>query len=107
MSKKRFEEIVEIMCIEKDGVESGKMMSAPGLMYKSKVFAFFYKDKMVFKLGKDYDIESHDIKDFTYLNPFKNKGPMKAWFEIEEKYNDKWMELSEVALIKMKEQVDK
>lgn len=83
-------------------VELGKMMSCDGLTYKGKVFCFEYKDKMVFKLGKDYDIEQHGIKTFTYLNPFKKKGPMKAWFELDASYGDKFEELAMVALEVMK-----
>lgn len=36
-------------------VAAGKMMSAPALKCKGKVFAFFYNDAMGFKLGKEFE----------------------------------------------------
>lgn len=83
-------------------VTLGKMMSCPGLMYHGKVFCFEYKDKMVFKLGKGYDIEKHGITDYDYLNPFKNKGPMMAWFEISLENKDCFEKLAQIALRKIK-----
>ncbi|MCH4887627.1 hypothetical protein EZV73_08585 [Acidaminobacter sp. JC074] len=85
-----------------DQVEMGKMMSCDGLTYHGKVFCFEYKDKMVFKLGKGYDIKKHGIEEFEYLNPFKNKGPMMAWFEVKDHYADKYESLAKVALEVMK-----
>jgi len=83
-------------------VEMGKMMSCDGITYEGKVFCFEYKDKMVFKLGKDYDIESHGIKSYNFLNPFKKKGPMKAWFELNLDQNKHFLKLAQVALEVMK-----
>ena len=85
-----------------DSVEKGKMMSADGLTYKGKVFCFDYNNKMVFKLGKGYDIQSHGITEYEFLNPFKKKGPMLAWFEIEYKYKECFELLASKALEVMK-----
>ena len=54
-----------------------------------------------------YDISKHSIEEFEYLNPFKNKPPMKGWYEIEAKYSDKWLELAEASMKVMKKEVDK
>lgn len=48
---KEFERIVEKLS-KQEGVILGKMMSSPGLKYNNKVFAFYYKDQMCFKLGE-------------------------------------------------------
>lgn len=57
-----------------------------------------YKNLIVFKLGKGYEIEKHGITEYDFLNPFKIKGPMTAWFEVDYKYHDKWEELARAAL---------
>jgi len=73
-------------------------MSSPGLTYKGKVFLFEYQNKIVFKLGKGFDISLYGVDDFEYLNPFKKKGPMLAWFVLDEKYKSSFESLAEVAL---------
>lgn len=83
-------------------IEMGKMMSCNGLTYKGKVFCFEYNNQMVFKLGKGYDIEALGITEYEYLNPFKNKGPMLAWFIIEAIYEVKYEQLARLALNDMK-----
>ncbi len=105
--KAYFDDIVKIMTMENEYVEPGKMMSCEGIRYKGKVFAFYYNDKMIFRLGKNYDISKHGIEEFEYLNPFKNKPPMKGWYEIEVKYSDKWLELAGVSMNVMKNELDK
>lgn len=105
--RKYFDDIIKIMVMENEYVEPGKMMSCEGIKYKNKVFAFYYKEKMVFRLGKGYDISKHGIEEFEYLNPFKNKPPMKGWYEIEVKYSDKWLELAESSMEVIKKEVDK
>ena len=92
---------------EHESVALGKMMSSPGIQYKGKNFAFYYNEKMVFKLGKGYDLKSHDIEHFSLLSPFKNKAPMAAWFEISAEDMEKWDALARIALEKMVAQVDK
>lgn len=50
--QKYFQEISEKLTAENEHVTIGKMMSSPGIRYKNKVFAFYYKKIMVFRLGK-------------------------------------------------------
>jgi hypothetical protein len=57
-----FEKIAKKLCKKKE-ITIGKMMSTTGLKYKNKVFAFYYKKRMVFKLGKGYDIDQEELKD--------------------------------------------
>lgn len=98
-----FNEIADILMLEKKKVSVGKMMSSPGMMYGKKNFAFYYNDLIVFKLGKGYEIEKHGITDYEFLSPFKTKGPMTAWFEVGYKYHDKWEELARTAMKVMAE----
>ncbi len=89
--------------MKRSHISLGKMMTASGLKWKTKVFAFFYEDAMTFKLGKDYAIEDHEIADFAFLSPFKTKPPMKAWYIISAKYMDKWESLTNIAYRKIKQ----
>ncbi len=93
-----FETIVTKFEKNHEGVAAGKMMSSPALKYKGKVFAFFYKEEMGFKLGKDFEPDTYGLKEWNYLSPFKNKPPMKAWFVISETEQNKWEDLTLIAL---------
>ena len=86
-------------------IRPGKMMSAPSIKYKSKVFAFYYNREMVFRVGKDFEPESEGITDFGYLSPFKNKPPMKGWLQIGNKYDRKWLTLAKKAYQLMKKEI--
>ncbi len=96
------EEKYQVICDQLIGdridVSEGKMMTAPGLKYKTKVFVFFYNDMMVFRVGKDFIPEDYGIVHYSYLSPFKNKPPMKGWLEVPERYQEKWEELAYFAL---------
>jgi hypothetical protein len=77
-----------------EGVEPGSMMSAPGIQYNGKNFAFFHKDQMVFRLGRDWKPEEAGIQEWSHLSPFKNKPPLYDWFCITEADSDLWPELA-------------
>jgi len=53
--EKLFQKIAQKLSGEKSIVHLGKMISSPGIKYKEKVFAFYYKKQMAFRLGKDFD----------------------------------------------------
>lgn len=82
-------------------VSEGTMMSSMGIQYKGKNFVFIWKEKMVFRLGRDFDPASEGIYKFELLNPFINKPPMKDWFVIDEASSDKWQLLAQIAYQKM------
>ena len=105
--EKFFKLIAEKFELEYDDVSQGPMMSSPGIKYLDKVFAFYYKEKMVFKLGKDFNPSNHGIRNFSYLHPFQNKGPMKAWFEIPFSERSHWEKLTDLALNNIKSEVKK
>ena len=95
-----FEHLV-IKFEKKNGVAKGKMMSSPALKCKGKVFAFYHNEEMGFKLGKEFEPKEHGLKDWSYLSPFKNKPPMKAWFMIPYSEKAHWESLTSLALDKM------
>ena len=92
-----FNDIAERMSLMHEGVGRGKMMSSPGIQYKGKNFAFFWDDKMVFRIGKGFDPGEMGVKDWAYLNPFKNRPPMKGWYDIPAGEMDHWPDLAERA----------
>ena len=101
-SERLFRFIAEKFEAEYDDVRQGPMMSSPGITYKTKVFAFYYKERMVFKLWNNFDPGSQGIMNYSYLSPFKNKPPMKAWFEIPFTESHTWEDLAHLALKNMK-----
>jgi len=95
--KALFDQIIKNVVLKYPDTCEGKMMSSPGIKYKDKVFAFYYKKEMVFRLGEEFSPLAYCIKNPRLLNPFKNKPPLKAWFIIDYSQNDRWEELSLLA----------
>ena len=104
-AEEKFNIIAEKLSTELGNVERGKMMSSPGITYKTKVFAFYYKDQMVFRLGKGFDPKTVGVEEYSFLSPFKNKPPLSGWFEIPAKYDKKYDELAKIAYGVMKEEI--
>lgn len=100
-----FQSILLSMIKKSSHVKEGKMMSSPGIKYKDKVFAFFYRDQMVFRLGKNYKPIENGIFEYSLLSPFKNKPPMSGWFVIPFHYKEKWEELSIEAMNLLSEEM--
>jgi hypothetical protein len=96
-----FNEIAEKLTEKEKHIALGKMMSSPGIKYKNKVFAFYYKKETIFKLGEDFNPAQFNIKKFILLSPFKTKAPLRAWFQIPFSERDKWEKLAKIALEKM------
>ncbi len=92
-----YEKVVQHILETYKGTYEGKMMSAPGVKYNDKVFVFYYKKDMVFRLGDEFSPLAHNIKNPRLLNPFKNKPPLKGWFIIEYDQKNRWEELSGLA----------
>lgn len=99
-----FSEVASRLAATEDGVEPGRMMSSPGVVYRGRVFCFFYDSAMVFKLGKDADTSMPDLRGWQWLNPFKNKGPMKAWYVVPLQDPAQWDRLARAALGTMKQE---
>jgi hypothetical protein len=103
-SERHFQAIAEKLAAECQDVITGKMMSSPGIRYHNKVFAFYYKDDMVFRLGRDFDPKTVGIHDYCLLSPFKTKPPLVDWFEILPSHIQQWEQLARLALQRMREQ---
>ena len=97
-AKKQFDTIVEKFCIGCEGVYLDKMMSSPGLKFNNKVFAFYYKNSMCFRMGHQFDPAAIGLKHVELLNPFKKKRPMKGWYVVKEDEMQHWEILAEKAL---------
>lgn len=93
-----FNQLVSHFISKYEKVSSGKMMSSPGLKYDDKVFAFFHKDRMCFRVGPHVNLSDMNIMNFEPLSPFKTKPPLKGWFYVDYSEKDKWEHLSEMAL---------
>lgn len=100
-----FNKITKKLSEEYKHVKSGKMMSAPGISYKKKFFAFYYKKQITLRLGKEFVPKSHGIMKWNYLNPFKNKAPMKNWFQFPYSEKTKWEKLARQALVLINEEL--
>lgn len=105
-SQEKFELIAEKLSAETETVQRGKMMSSPGITYRGKVFAFYYKEQMVFRLGKGYDLEADGITKFSLLNPFKNQPPLAGWFEVPFDYSEQWETLARKAMNLLKSELE-
>ena len=97
---KVFGEIVDLMSAAHADVEPGKMMSSEALKVGGKVFCFFRQgdEAMVFKLGKAAETERPELAGWQWLNPFKNRGPMKAWYQVPLAKKQHWQRLADEAL---------
>jgi hypothetical protein len=97
-AEQHFQTIAAQLISENSSITTGKMMSSPGIQYQGKNFAFFYNDKMVFKLGREFQPESWGIQNYSLLSPFKTKPPLVDWFEITAADAHRWEELARYAL---------
>jgi len=66
-----FDKIAQKLSQKYRSVKLGKMMSAPGIRYQKKFFAFYYKKEITLRLGKNFEPENYGVKKWKYLNPFK------------------------------------
>lgn len=92
-----YRQIADKLTSKHNDVYEGKMMSSPGLKCNDKVFAFYNKEAMGFRLDKDFDIHQY-AADPKPLSPFKKKPPLKGWWIIDHPENKCWEELADIAL---------
>jgi hypothetical protein len=93
-----FQRIGEGLRRKDSHVRFGKMMSSPGLKAKGRVFAFYWKRSMVFRLGEEFDPHRFGLARTTLLNPFKTKGPLKGWYVVDNREQHLWRRLAGRAL---------
>lgn len=82
-----------------EGVKHGRMMSAPGITFNGKVFAFYWKKEMIFRLGKDFDPKEFGLKEWHLLNPFKERPAMAGWFCVPYSEGRQWEKLASLARV--------
>lgn len=90
----RFLRIQEEMITKYGSVSPGKMMSSPAIRYKTKVFAFYHNNEMIFRMGKDFDPSTFKLRKYSILNPFKKKAPLYGWFQVPIIESKKWEKLA-------------
>ena len=102
-----FDDITAKLCKINNDIGEGNMMSSPGIKYKTKVFAFYHDQSMIFRLGKGYNIKSEGVSKYKFLNPFKNKPPMKGWYVVPSTEIEYWQKLAEIAMNNMISEIQK
>src|SRR5262245_45582990 len=95
---KQFQAIAETLTRENPAISIGKMLSAPGIRYQEKVFAFFARDRLMVRLGRGFDPAAMGVHEYQLLAPFKTKPPLLDWFEISADCIEQWEALARVAL---------
>ena len=90
--------IVTQLTAQDPDVTPGKMMSSPGLKCRDKVFAFFHKDSMGFRMGPAFDPAASGLKSIHPLSPFKTKAPLKGWYVVDKEESERWEALALSAL---------
>lgn len=98
MTKTIYEEIGQKLAAEKE-TTLGNMFGKPCLKVRTKAFAAFFQDEMVFKLGAD---QIKDLKE-KYIgsqnwDPSGKKRAMKDWLQVPGEYSDDWESLARQAL---------
>ena len=83
-------------------VTEGPMMSSPGIRWKGRVFAFYWNEQMVFRLGRDFDPAAAGIRNWKPLNPFKSKPPLPGWFVLPVSEEKRWDAMADRALENMR-----
>lgn len=98
MSESTFNSLRAQLIKKHKDVHEGKMMSSAAIKVNDKVFSFFHKGEMGFRLGNQFDPSAHSIHHWHPLSPFKTKPPLKGWFIVSNEEVEKWTELCHMAL---------
>jgi len=93
-----FERIATSIFEKYEEATSGNMMRSPAIKWNGAVIAFFHKDSMTFKLGKEADFYMHKYVGSSYLSPFKNKPPMKSWLSVPGEFANEWKGIMEACI---------
>ncbi|MEM9833897.1 MAG: hypothetical protein AAF944_24920 [Bacteroidota bacterium] len=105
MEEQLFNEIRQRFCLRDSQISPGKMMSSEAITYQGKVFAFFSrKQKMVFKLGKDFSPDEYGL-EISVFNPFTKRQPLYGWFEVPFEEKEQWESLTQKALHQLKSEL--
>jgi len=99
MSQELYQEIGEQFAQEY-GTTLGQMFGKPCLKNSNnKAFAAFFKDEMVFKLGKEeVDLLKQKYEGAVNWDPSGKDRAMKDWLQVPTDYIDDWSGLAKQAL---------
>ncbi|MEM9010807.1 MAG: hypothetical protein AAGE18_06235 [Pseudomonadota bacterium] len=91
-------------------VMEGRMMSAPALTLRGRVYAFFSskggRTGLGCRLGRKTPIAALGLRDWQHLAPFKTRPPMQDWIVAGAGDVARWPELAERALSHAQERKD-
>ena len=83
---------------EQYGTTSAQMFGKPSLKTNNKAFAAFYKDAMVFKLGKTaISTLTETYPNAVNWDPSGKNRPMKDWLQVEVSHSSEWEKLAQSA----------
>lgn len=94
----QFMALVSTFTVSNPDIILGKMMSSPGLKYRDKVFVFYFRERMGFRLGPAFNPRKLGLKSAEPLSPFKSKPPRKGWYVVGKKESHTWERLASMAL---------
>lgn len=98
MSQKRYEEIGNSLAEDQE-TTLGQMFGKPCLKVKSKAFAAFYQDEMVFKLGAaEIMVLKEKYMGSKNWDPSGKKRAMKDWLQVPAEYKEDWEGLAQQSL---------
>ena len=99
MNQERYE-LIGLTLSKEHGTTMSKMFGVPCLKFGKKAFALFFKDEMVFKLGKE-DVAylmAEEYSKATIWDPSGQNKPMTGWLQVPGDYGDDWEGLTRHAL---------
>jgi len=76
----------------------GQMFGMPCLKHNGKMFAGFYQEAMVFKLGAPAHAKALALAGALLFDPSGLGRPMKEWVVVPVEFSSKWLELAREAL---------
>jgi len=84
---------------EIQGIEAGKMFGAQCIKTPNgKAAAMFWHDNLIVKLTGEARDEAMSLDGTKFFDPMDGR-PMKEWIVVPFGYRDKWKELTELAVV--------
>ena len=104
-----FADIANDLMDKHEELKLGEMMNNPGLKCKGRNFAVFLveQDKVVFRVGKEFDVDAVGLTTWSHFNPSADKPPMTDWVVVEFADKDKWVGLLEQSLTVIRAEISK
>ncbi len=97
-ARKLYDTIAQEMASDAAGITISKMMGMDCLKVRGKLFAGFWREGRVFKLGGDTHSNALALKGSVLFDPSDMKRPMKEWVVVPYAHRAKWCALTQSAL---------